>query len=188
MTAAPTSLHTHERGDGRVVRVVRGDITEEDVDGIVNAANERLAHGGGVAGAISRKGGPEVQRESDAWVREHGPVPTGGAAITPAGALKARYVIHAVGPVWGQGDEQPLLASAVTSALSLGDERGLVSVSLPAISTGIFGFPKPLGVKVILRAVIEFLDSHPETSLREVRLCNIDAETCHLFVEEARRL
>ncbi|MEX0801451.1 MAG: macro domain-containing protein [Dehalococcoidia bacterium] len=188
MPHTPTTLHTHTRDDGRVVRVVRGDITEEDVDAIVNAANERLAHGGGVAGAISRRGGPDVQRESEAWVRERGPVPTGGAAITSAGALKARYVIHAVGPVWGQGDEEPLLASAVTSALSLADERGLASVSLPAISTGIFGFPKPLGAKVILRSVIEYLDSQPETSLREVRLCNIDAETCELFVAEARRL
>ena len=184
MTPTPTALHTHTRPDGRVVRVVRGDITEEDVDAIVNAANERLAHGGGVAGAISRRGGPEVQRESDAWVSEHGPVPTGGAAITSAGRLKARYVIHAVGPVWGQGDEEPLLARAVASALSLADERGLASVSLPAISTGIFGFPKPLGARVILRSVIDFLDSHPETPLREVRLCNIDAETCELFVEE----
>jgi O-acetyl-ADP-ribose deacetylase (regulator of RNase III) len=188
MPPTPTTLHTHERPDGRVVRVVQGDITEEDVEAVVNAANERLAHGGGVAGAISRKGGPEVQRESDAWVREHGPVPTGGAAITTGGSLKARYVIHAVGPVWGQGDEESLLASAVTSALSLADERGLASVSLPAISTGIFGFPKPLGAKVILRSVIEFLDSRPETSLREVRLCNIDEETCELFVEGVRRL
>ena len=94
-------LHTHTRPDGRLLRVVQGDITEEDVDTIVNAANEELAHGGGVAGAISRKGGREIQDESSRWVQEHGRVPTGGAVITGAGILKARYVIHVVGPIWG---------------------------------------------------------------------------------------
>ncbi|GAF90961.1 unnamed protein product, partial [marine sediment metagenome] len=105
-------LHTHTRTDGRVLRVVQDDITEEQVDAIVNAANEQLAHGGGVAGAIVRAGGREIQDESRRWVREHGDVPTGGAAITGAGELKARYVIHAVGPVWGMGNEEALLAGA----------------------------------------------------------------------------
>src|SRR4029453_99863 len=92
-----------ERPDGGTLPVIEGDITEQDVDAIVNAANEMLAHGGGVAGAIARKGGPEVMSESRRWVDEHGRVPTGGAAITGGGNLKARYVIHAVGPVWGGG-------------------------------------------------------------------------------------
>jgi len=115
-------------------------------------------------------------------------VPTGGAAITGAGKLKARYVIHAVGPVWGIGNEEALLASAVKSALALADEKGLRSISLPAISTGIFGFPKPLGVQVILGAVQEYLDEHSDSSLTEVRLCNIDRATSGLFVEEAKKL
>ncbi len=181
-------LHTHTRPDGRVVRVVQGDITEENVDAIVNAANEQLAHGGGVAGAIVRAGGHEIQDESRQWVREHGDVPTGGAAITGAGNLKARYVIHAVGPVWGMGNEETLLASAVKSALAVADEHGLGSVSLPAISTGIYGFPKPLGAQVILEAVQEYLDEHSDSSLTELRLCNIDSATSELFVEEARKL
>jgi putative ATPase len=181
-------LHTHRRPDGREIKVVQGDITQEEADAIVNAANERLAHGGGVAGAIVRRGGHEIQEESRQWVREHGPVPTGGAAITGAGRLRARYVIHAVGPVWGTGNEEALLASAVRSALALADERGLASVSLPAISTGVFGFPKPLGAKVILRAVQEYLDAHPHSTLREVRLCNIDRETSQLFLREVRAL
>jgi len=181
-------LHTHTRPDGRLLRVVQGDITEEDVDTIVNAANEELAHGGGVAGAISRKGGREIQDESSKWVQEHGRVPTGGAVITGAGILKARYVIHVVGPIWGSGNEDALLASAVKSALALADERGLRSVSLPAISTGIFGFPKDLGVRVILWAVQEYLDEHPNSSIAEARLCNIDVATSELFVEEAKRL
>lgn len=182
------TLHTHERPDGRVVRVVHGDITEEEVDAIVNAAGEALAHGGGVAAAIARAGGRAIREESDRWLREHGPVPTGSAGITGAGRLKARYVIHAVGPVWGTGNEEALLASAVGSALALADEHGLRSVSMPAISTGIFGFPKEPGVKVIMRAVQEYLDSHPDSSLREVRLCNIDRETSELFAAEAKRL
>jgi len=182
------TIHTHTRPDGRVLRVVQGDITQEDVDAIVNAANEHLAHGGGVAGAIVRAGGREIQDESRQWVREHGNVPTGGAAITGAGSLKARYVIHAVGPVWGMGNEEALLASAVASALAMADEHGLQSISLPAISTGIYGFPKPLGAQVIVRAAQEYLNEHSDSSLREVRLCNIDRATSELLVEEVRRL
>jgi O-acetyl-ADP-ribose deacetylase (regulator of RNase III) len=181
-------LHTHTRPDRRVIRVVQGDITEEEVDAVVNAANEHLAHGGGVAGAIVRKGGREIQDESRRWVQEHGHVPTGGAAITGAGRLRARYVVHAVGPVWGTGDEEALLAGAVKSALALADQHGLRSISLPAISTGIFGFPKRLGVQVILGAVQEYLDEHPHASLTEVRLCNIDRATSELFEEAVRGL
>jgi O-acetyl-ADP-ribose deacetylase (regulator of RNase III) len=179
-------LFERETPEGQVIRVVQGDLTAEEVDAIVNAANERLAHGGGVAGAISRKGGPDVQRESDAWVREHGPVSTGSAAITGAGALPCRYVIHAVGPVWGSGDEERKLASAVCSALDLADKNGLRSVSIPAISSGIFGFPKPLCAEVMLRAIRGWLSDHPEGSVREVNACNIDALTAELFAEEAQ--
>jgi O-acetyl-ADP-ribose deacetylase (regulator of RNase III) len=181
-----TPTFSYTRPDGRILRVVHGDITEEAVDAIVNAANEHLAHGGGVAGAIVRKGGRQIQDESTRWVREHGPVRTGSAAITGGGALKARYVIHAVGPVWGAGNEEALLAGAVTSALSLADENGVRTISLPAISTGIFGFPKPLGAKVIVRAVQEYLDGHPTSSIREVRFCNIDAVTTDLLRDELR--
>ncbi len=164
---------------------MQGDLTAEAVDAIVNAANERLAHGGGVAGAISRKGGPVIQQESNAWVRQHGPVPTGSAAITGAGALPCRYVIHAVGPVWGSGDEKLKLASAVRSSLELADEKGLRSVSMPGISSGIFGFPKPLCAQVMLRTIGEWLAGHPQSSVREVNSCNIDALTARLFAEEA---
>jgi len=181
-------VYTYTRPDGRTVRVVEGDITAEEVDAIVNAANEQLAHGGGVAGAIVHKGGPEIREESRRWVKEHGPVPTGSAAVTGAGKLKARYVVHAVGPVWGAGNEEALLASAVRTALALADERGVKSISLPAISTGIFGFPKPLGVKVILGAVQRYLDERPRSSIGEVRLCNIDRGTTELFLAEVRRL
>ena len=175
----------HRTALGRVIRVVQGDLTLEQVDAIVNAANGDLAHGGGVAGAISRKGGPSIQKESTAWVREHGPVRTGSAAITGAGELPCRYVIHAVGPVWGSGDEQAKLAGAVRSALDLADQHGLRTVSMPGISSGIFGFPKPLCAQVMLRTIREWLSSHPDSSVQEVNACNIDALTADIFCQEA---
>lgn len=181
-------LFEHRTEAGQVIRVVQGDLTEERVDAIVNAANEHLAHGGGVAGAIVRRGGYSIQEESHRWVREHGPVRTGTAAITGAGNLPCRYVIHAVGPVWrNRGDEPQLLASAVRSALQLAAEHELQSVSMPGISSGIFGFPKPLCAQVILSTVEEFLAAHPTGGVREVNLCNIDHLTANIFAEEARR-
>lgn len=182
-------LFEHRIGEDRVIRIVQGDLTEEQVDAIVNAANEYLQHGGGVAGAIVRKGGRVIQEESDRWVREHGPVRTGTAAITSAGTLPCRYVIHTVGPVWrggGQG-EDALLASAVRSALDLAARHQLRSVSLPAISSGIFGFPKSRCATIILQEVYEHLSGRPDSTLHEVNLCNIDSETSQIFVEEARR-
>lgn len=177
---------SYTRSDGRALEVVHGEITAEEVDAIVNAANERLAHGGGVAGAIARRAGPALTEESRRWVREHSPVPTGSAAVTGAGSLKARWVVHAVGPVWGSGNEESLLASAVRSALERAEAVGVSTISLPAISTGIFGFPKPLGARVILRAVQEYLNDHPQSIIRTVRFCNIDRETTDLFAQALR--
>ncbi len=171
---------------GSCIRIVRGDITEERVDAIVNAANERLAHGGGVAGAIVRKGGPEIQEESTAWVRRHGPVPTGSAAVTGAGRLPARYVIHAVGPVWGSGDEEAKLARAVRSALERAEELGLASIAFPAISAGIFGFPVAGCARVLLGTIAAYLQEHPAGPIREVRVCLFDAATADVFVAEAK--
>ena len=180
-----TIKRTHTFTNGQRLEIVHGDITTETVDAIVNAANERLAHGGGVAGVISRKGGPDIQRESDAWVREHGPIPHEKPAYTGAGRLPCRYVIHAVGPVWGTGGEQAKLASAVRAALDLADEYGLNSVSMPGISSGIFGFPKPLCAQVMLGTISAWLAGHPESSVRVVNTCNIDDETAQIFLAEA---
>ncbi|HXG42629.1 MAG TPA: macro domain-containing protein [Dehalococcoidia bacterium] len=188
MSAGARVLASYRRPDGRVLEAVQGDITQEKTDVIVNAANERLSHGGGVAGAIVRRGGREIQEESDRWVRQHGPVPTGGAAITGAGRLKARYVVHAVGPRWGMGHEEALLARAVHSALQRADEVAAKSVALPAISTGIFGFPKEAGVRAIVRAVQDYLDSHPESPIARVRLCDRDPETASLFAQTLEAL
>ena len=159
------------------VSVVVGDLTEEGTDAIVNAANSDLAHGGGVAGAIVRKGGQEIQRES----LEKAPVPVGGAVVTGAGRLPCRWVIHAVGPVWGEGDEEAKLRRAIGSALARAEELGLTSLSMPAISTGIFGYPKAAGCRAIAEEVARHLRAQAG-SLLEVRLVSIDDETASHFM------
>ncbi len=166
---------------GKVLKVIQGDITDEDTQAIVNAANSHLKHGGGVAGAIVRKGGQIIQKESD----EIGYVPTGSAAVTSAGSLKAEYVIHTVGPVWGEGDEDNKLKSAVSSALKLAEEKGIKSVALPAISSGIFGFPKDRAVQIIFSETVKILKE--AKTVKEVHFCNIDAETSQLFLKEAEK-
>ena len=158
------------------------------MEAIVNAANERLAHGGGLAGAIVRRGGHEIQGQSSLWVREHGPVPTGSAALTGAGKLPARHVIHAVGPVWGSGDEESKLASAVHTALDLAVQHHVRSISLPAISSGIFGFPKSLCAQVILTAVQRFVAERPDASVGEINIVLLDRDMARLFQDEAERL
>lgn len=179
-----TMIAEHNLSTGQIVRLIHGDLTKERVDAIVNAANAQLAHGGGVAGAIVRVGGQEIQAESTAWVRECGPVSHENPAITGAGKLPCRYVIHAVGPVWGEGDEDAKLRSAVTGSLSLADERSLTSIALPAISTGIFGFPKDRGARVILDAIVEYFADMPDSSLNEVRITLIDEPSVTIFADE----
>jgi len=178
------------------LELIQGDITELDVDAIVNAANERLAHGGGVAGVISRRGGPTIQRESDAWVRQHGRAATGSAAITSGGNLKAHHVIHAVGPVYDHTlHSAELLASAVRSALELADDSGLKSIALPAISTGIFGYPMEEAAQVMLAAAVAYLSSPPfippnggdeggETGLEHVIFCLYGQRAFDVFANE----
>jgi len=177
----------HTTPAGQTVRIVQNDLTQEPVDAIVNAANEHLAHGGGVAGAIARRGGREIQEQSNQWVATHGPVHTGTAAITGAGRLPCRCVIHAVGPIWGSGDEENKLASAVWSTLEMAEGHELASVSMPAISSGIFGFPKKLCAAVMLRTARDYLEKHPGGPVWEVNLCNIDSETVDIFKAEAAR-
>lgn len=170
----------------RVIEIIQGDITEMATDAIVNAANERLAHGGGVAGAIVRKGGSLIQHESNDWVAEHGRVATGSAAITRGGRLKSRYVIHAVGPVMGSGDEEAKLKSATVSALKLAEQHGLSSLAFPAISTGIFGFPVERCAAIMLRTVADYLRG--DTCLQQIIFCLFDEHACALFEKEGRQL
>lgn len=165
------------------LQLVQGDLTQEAVDAIVNAANDRLQHGGGVAGAIVRAGGPGIQAESEAWVQTHGPVSHAEPAYTRAGDLPCRYVIHAVGPVWGEGQEDEKLAATVAGSLRLADRLELRSIALPAISTGIFGFPKERAARVILNALRSYFESTPASGLELVRLTLFDGPTVEAFLQ-----
>lgn len=167
--------------EGTELELVQGDITELEVDAIVNAANEHLQLGSGVAGAIREKGGPAIQEECD----RIGGTPVGTAVITGAGKLKARHVIHAVGPQMGEGDEDRKLASAVRASLALADRHGLVSLALPAISTGVFGFPIDRCARILLTEVYRYLQGG--TKLQRVVVCLWGDESFEAFKRELRR-
>ena len=159
-----------------VLNVVEGDITMENVDAIVNAANSHLMHGGGVARAIVDRGGYVIQKESN----EIGYVPVGNVAVTSGGMLKAKYVIHAVGPRWGEGDEENKLYNAFYNSLKEADELNLNSISLPAISAGIFGYPKEDCARVFCRAVKSYMKEN-NSNLKEIRICLYGNSMATLF-------
>jgi O-acetyl-ADP-ribose deacetylase (regulator of RNase III) len=160
--------------------VVRGNLLEEPVDAIVNAANGHLAHGGGVAGVISRAAGPDLQRESDRVVAERGPFPTGAAVVTTAGKLPFKGVIHAVGPRYGEGDEEAKLRQALGAAFERARERGWQSVSFPAVSAGIFAVPLDICARAYLQAA-------RSSGLRNVRLCLRDQPVIDAVLKELKR-
>ncbi len=166
---------------GQTVQLSLGDITAETTDAIVNAANAALRHGAGVAGAILRRGGAVIQQESDAWVKENGPVSHAAPAWTSGGALPCRFVIHAVGPIWGEGDEDAKLAAAVTGSLTAAEGLNLTSLSMPAISTGIFGFPIERAADVIFTAVRDHFRTTPASPLKLIRIVLYDAPTLDVF-------
>lgn len=168
---------------GTVIELVKGDITELEVDVIVNAANSSLKMGGGVAGAILRKGGRVIQEECD----KIGYCPVGGAVITSAGKLKAKYVIHAVGPRMGEGDEDNKLRNATLSSLELADKYNVESIAFPAISTGIFGYPKDRCAQVMLSAIVDYV-SVKKTNLKKIILCLYDDETYQIFEKKLNEI
>jgi O-acetyl-ADP-ribose deacetylase (regulator of RNase III) len=168
------------------IELVQGDITEMDTEAIVNAANRRLAHGGGVAGAIVRKGGRIIQEESTRWVQERGSVPVGMAAITSGGRLKARHVIHAVGPRLGEGDEDEKLKEATLSSLKLADEYKIRSIAFPAISTGIFGYPLDRCADIMLTATVAYLKG--KTGLERVVFCLWGQEAFETFRDTLEKM
>jgi O-acetyl-ADP-ribose deacetylase len=165
------------------IRVISGDLTEAPVDAIVNAANSHLSHGGGVAGAIVRKGGHVIQEESD----RIGFVPVGQCATTTGGNLNARYVIHAVGPRWGEGDEDAKLRSAVATTLRTAAEKGFRSIAMPAISAGIFGFPKDRCARIMIEEISAFA-SREGTPVVGIDLYIIDPDLIEFFSMEIERL
>jgi putative ATPase len=163
------------------VWVIQGDLTQQPVSALVNAANEQLSHGGGVAVALVRTGGRVIQEESDAWVREHGPLPSGTAAVTTAGMLQASHIIHVVGPRYRSGrDDAAQLTAAITAALDAAIEVEARSVAIPAVSAGIFGYPLDSATATIAAAVVEWCESHQE-ALDEIRLVGFDAKTARAF-------
>jgi O-acetyl-ADP-ribose deacetylase (regulator of RNase III) len=182
--------------NNKILRLVEGDITERNVDVIVNAANSYLKHGGGVAAAIVRKGGAVIQDESDMIITAGGLVPVGSAVITTAGRLPCKAVIHTVGPRMGEGNEDYKLRKAVRSSLLLASEKGFTSISMPAVSSGIFGFPKDRCARILVEESKTFLEGNNNTQnsnisnnntqskLHIIEFCIFDNETAVHFEKE----
>ena len=167
-----------------ILELIRGDITREETEAIVNAANSHLAGGGGVDGAIHRAGGGEIMEEC----RRIGGCPTGKAVITTAGNLPARFIIHAVGPIYrdGRRGEDRLLASAYRESLKLASRQGLSSVAFPSLSTGAYGYPIRKAAPIALSAVLEYLREHPEITL--VRFVLFSDQDLEVYRQVLRKL
>lgn len=164
------------------IHLVLDDISECDTDAIVNAANSRLVLGAGVAGAIDSKGGPTIQEECDAI----GGCPVGEAAVTSGGNLRAKYVIHAVGPRMGEGDEERKLESATLNSLKRAEENNIVSLTFPAISTGVFGFPRDACARIMLQTVHRYLSG--PTGIKKVVFALYDSYSLEAFKKELENL
>ena len=169
--------------------IIQGDITRQTTDAIVNAANSGLMGGGGVDGAIHRAGGPAILEECKQVVARQGRLPTGKAVMTTGGNLKARYVIHTVGPVWGGGgkDEAVLLAGAYRESLKLAVAGKLASISFPSISTGVYGYPADKAARVALEAIVSFL-RESVTTVKEVVMVLFDSRTFTAYAEALQEI
>jgi len=164
-----------------VLELLDGDITEMETDAIVNAANAQLVLGGGVAGAIRRKGGPQIQAECN----EIGGTFVGGAVITTGGELRAKHVIHAVGPRMGEGNEDEKLKNATLNSLKVADENSLRSISFPAISSGIFGFPIERCAKIMIETTINYLKG--STGIERVVFCLFGRDSYEVFADRLKQ-
>ncbi len=160
---------------GRTLKLVEGNIVLLDVEAVVNAANKSLVLGGGVAGAIRNMGGPSIQVECD----KIGPIKVGEAAITNAGNLKAKYVIHAAGPVYGEGNEEKKLLNATLSSLEIAEEKKIKDMAFPAVSAGIFGFPIQRCSEIMLETAMKFLEEHEYP--QEVIFCLYGQDATSVF-------
>lgn len=169
------SKTVHQEVAGGAIELVQGDITKEEVDAIVNAANEGLRGGGGVDGAIHRAGGPSIMEEC----RKIGYCVTGDAVVTGAGRLRAKWVIHTVGPIWrgGTSGEPEKLASCYRRSLEIAKEKGVTTIAFPSISTGVYGYPVEKAAPVALRAVQKFLSTLGESTKMTVRWVLFDEKT-----------
>lgn len=173
---------------GTRVHAAAGDLTAAAVDAIVNAANRQLQHGGGVAAAIARAGGPTIQQESNDWVAAHGPLKDGEAARTSGGDLAAAHVIHVAGPVYDpdRDDNEPRLRAAVRAALDEAVAAEASSIAFPAISAGIYGYPREEATAVLTEEVASWIVQHPR-SLDEVWLVGFDHDAAGDFAAALRR-
>lgn len=165
-----------------VLEVIEADITEMETDAIVNAANAQLILGGGVAGAIRRKGGSKIQEQCN----KIGGTFVGGAVITDAGNLKAKYVIHAVGPRMGEGNEDQKLKNATLNSLKIADQNDIKSISFPAISTGIFGYPIDRCAEIMLDTTVDYIKR--PTGLDKVVFCLFGQDNYKVFEEQLKRI
>lgn len=172
---------------GRKIIVKRGDITKENTDAIVNPANSSMEHGGGAAYAIVKAGGEEIQLDSNSIIEKTGYIPTGKAIITDGYKLPCKFVIHVVGPRMGEGNEREKLRKAINSVLILGDLYNLKSISIPAVSSGIFKFPKKECARILLETSLEFLKNR-DTSIEKIFMCNRDKITYDIFCEAENKL
>lgn len=178
-----TLIDEYNLTNNKVISLVKGDITERRVDAIVNAANSFLKHGGGVAGAIVRKGGKEIQTESD----KIGYVPVGSSVITTSGNLPCSAVIHAVGPKMGEGDEDSKLSKVIISVLKTASQKKFKTISIPAISSGIYGFPKDKCADILMNESLNFF-LKSKTSLQNIEFCIIDDETLMHFKNTIQKI
>ncbi|WP_338824551.1 O-acetyl-ADP-ribose deacetylase [Moorella humiferrea] len=167
---------------GTLLKLLQGDIVEQEVEAVVNAANTGLWGGSGVDGAIHRAGGPKIAEECRRIREERGGCPVGEAVITTGGRLKARYVIHTVGPIWrgGHGGEDELLASAYYNSLKLAKEREIKSLAFPSISTGAYGFPVERAARIAMATVKDFLTRNP-AAFEEVRFVLFSPEALKAY-------
>ena len=177
------TVKTYIYPTGQKLLIVNGDLTSEKVDAIVNAANERLLHGGGIAALIARRGGAKVIQESANWIANHGLISHSLPAYTTGGNLPCRFIIHAVGPIWGSGNEDAKLAAAITGSINLAKQLKLSTIAFPAISTGIFGFPKRRAARVFLKTIEDYFLLNNETAVRQVRIVLFGDEDTKIFVD-----
>jgi O-acetyl-ADP-ribose deacetylase (regulator of RNase III) len=170
--------------ENTLLRLIEGDITERKVDVIVNPANSYLKHGGGVAGAIVRKGGKIIQEESN----RIGFVEVGKSAITSGGNLPCKAVIHTVGPQMGEGNEDEKLSNAINSCLALATQKAFKSISIPAISSGIFGYPKDRCAEILVNEIINYFTQKQNSNINIVEFCLLDNDTIYEFQKEFDKL
>ena len=177
------TLESFELPNLHKFEIVSGDITKDEVDAIVNAANKYLKHGGGLAAVIVRNGGKIIQSESDGWIKDHGPITHNSPAYTSSGNLPCKYIIHAAGPIWGEGDEEQKLFDTLQGILRLADKLKLTSLAIPAISTGIFSFPKDKAAFVIYNSIYTYFNKQRDSKINIVRLTLFDQSTINVFID-----